>query len=75
VGGHTGEGKELALGHLVEMTKPSDVDAELWLHALPVLPGADACVAELKAQGYAHTAVIGRVMVQVDAVERVGLVG
>ncbi len=119
------------LGHLVEMTKPSGVDAELWLQALPVLPGAeecvaagissslapanvrlrralrnqeafvthprypllfdpqtaggllasvpqaqvDACVAELKAAGYAHTAVIGRVMVQGDAVESVGLVG
>jgi selenide,water dikinase len=119
------------LGHLVEMTKPSGVDAELWLHALPVLPGAeecvaagissslapanvrlrralrnqeafvnhprypllfdpqtaggllasvpqaqvDACVAELKAAGYGHTAVIGRVLPQGDAVESVGLVG
>lgn len=119
------------LGHLVEMTKPSGVDAELFLSALPVLPGAeecvaagissslapanvrlrralrnqeafvshprypllfdpqtaggllasvpqaqvDACVAELKAAGYAHTALIGRVLPQGDAVESVGLVG
>jgi selenide,water dikinase len=118
------------LGHLVEMTKPSGVDAELWLSALPVLPGAeecvaagissslapanvrlrralrnqeafvnhprypllfdpqtaggllasvpqaqvDACVADLKAAGYTHTAVIGRVLPQGDAVESVGLV-
>ena len=118
------------LGHLVEMTKPSGVDAELLLSALPVLPGAEecvangissslapanvrlrralrnqeafvnhprypllfdpqtaggllasvpqaqveACVAALKAAGYAHTAVIGRVLPQGDAVESVGLV-
>jgi selenide,water dikinase len=119
------------LGHLVEMTKPSGVDAELTLSALPVLAGAEACVAagissslapanvrlrralrnqeafvshprypllfdpqtaggllasvpqasveacvaELKAAGYVHTAVIGRVLAQGDAVESVGLVG
>jgi selenide,water dikinase len=34
------------LGHLVEMTKPSGVDAELVLSALPVLPGAEECVAK-----------------------------
>lgn len=118
------------LGHLVEMTKPSGVDAELTLSALPVLAGAEecvaagissslapanvrlrralrnqeafvshprypllfdpqtaggllasvpqasvaACVAELKAAGYGHTAVIGRVLAQGDAVETVGLV-
>ncbi len=28
------------LGHLVEMTKPSGVDVELWLDALPLLDGA-----------------------------------
>jgi len=28
------------LGHLVEMTKPSAVDVELWLDALPLLDGA-----------------------------------
>ncbi|MGE0331220.1 MAG: selenide, water dikinase SelD [Ramlibacter sp.] len=33
------------LGHLVEMTKPSGVDAELWLHALPLMDGAEECVA------------------------------
>ena len=33
------------LGHLVEMTKPSGVDAELWLQALPLLDGAQECVA------------------------------
>jgi selenide,water dikinase len=118
------------LGHLVEMTKPSGVDAELTLSALPVLSGAQACVAAgissslapanvrlrralrnqaafvshprypllfdpqtaggllasvpqaqaaacvaaLKAAGYAHTAVIGRVLAQGDALESVGLV-
>ena len=30
---------------------------------------AQACVAALKALGYAHTAVIGRVLAQGDAVE------
>ena len=113
------------LGHLVEMTRPSNVDAEIDLNALPLLDGAQAtsaagilsslqpanvrlrralrnqeaavahpnyplifdpqtaggllasvpaakaqaCVAALKALGYAHTAVIGRVLVQGDAVE------
>lgn len=33
------------LGHLVEMTRPSNVDAELDLGALPLLDGAQACVA------------------------------
>ena len=32
------------LGHLVEMTRPSGVDAELHLNALPLLDGAVACV-------------------------------
>ncbi|MCR8915993.1 selenide, water dikinase SelD [Marinobacter panjinensis] len=108
------------LGHLVEMTRPSGVDAELDLGAIPILPGAEetaaagilsslqpanirlrrgirdqekwvkhpryplifdpqtaggllasvpadqaeACVSELKALGYPHTAVIGRVLPQ-----------
>ena len=110
------------LGHLVEMTRPSNVDAEIDLNALPLLDGAqatsaagilsslqpanvrlrralrnqaaavahpnyplifdpqtaggllasvpaakaDACVAALKALGYVHTAVIGRVLAQGD---------
>jgi len=33
------------LGHLVEMTRPSEVDAELDLGALPLLDGAQECVA------------------------------
>jgi selenide,water dikinase len=33
------------LGHLVEMTRPSGVDAELVLSALPLLDGAQECVA------------------------------
>jgi selenide,water dikinase len=33
------------LGHLVEMTRPSGVDAEIDLAALPVLPGAEECAA------------------------------
>lgn len=113
------------LGHLVEMTKPSEVDAELDLDALPLLPGAldtvkagivsslqpanvrlrrairnqeqwvkdprypllfdpqtaggllasvpadqaQACVAELQAAGYIHTAVIGRILPPGDALE------
>ena len=32
------------LGHLVEMTRPSGVDAELNLSALPLLDGAEECV-------------------------------
>jgi selenide,water dikinase len=32
------------LGHLVEMTRPSGVDAELQLSALPLLDGAVECV-------------------------------
>ncbi len=117
------------LGHLVEMTRPSGVDAELQLSALPLLDGAvdcvkagivsslqpanvrlrralrnadefvqdarypllfdpqtaggllasvpaaqaDACVAALQAAGYAHTAVIGRVMAAGQAIEPVVL--
>ncbi|MBD3655527.1 selenide, water dikinase SelD [Marinobacter sp.] len=113
------------LGHLVEMTRPSGVDAELDLTAIPVLPGAeetaaagilsslqpanirlrrgireqerwikhpryplifdpqtaggllasvpahkaDACVAELKSLGYPHTAIIGRILPQGEAIE------
>ncbi|MDF0750203.1 selenide, water dikinase SelD [Marinobacter sp. 71-i] len=108
------------LGHLVEMTRPSGVDAQLDLGAIPILPGAeetaaagilsslqpanirlrrgirdqekwvkhpryplifdpqtaggllasvpadqaDACVSELKAMGYPHTAIIGKVLPQ-----------
>ena len=33
------------LGHLVEMTRPSGVDAELNLSTLPLLDGAEECVA------------------------------
>ncbi|MDR9454509.1 MAG: selenide, water dikinase SelD [Spiribacter sp.] len=117
------------LGHLVEMTRPSEVDATLTLSALPVLEGAeetvaagilsslqpanvrlrrairhaetvldhpryplvfdpqtaggllasvpaeqaDACVRELKDLGYPHTAIIGQVEPQGDALEPVQL--
>lgn len=113
------------LGHLVEMTRPSGVDAELNLGSIPILPGAeetaaagilsslqpanirlrrgirnqeewikhpryplifdpqtaggllasvaadkaDACVAELKSIGYPHTAIIGRIVPQGEAIE------
>ena len=115
------------LGHLVEMTRPSGVDAELNMSALPLLEGAVdcvkagivsslqpanvrlrralrnaeefiqdprypllfdpqtaggllasvpatqamACVQALKAAGYAHTAIIGHVMAQGQAMEPV----
>jgi selenide, water dikinase len=115
------------LGHLVEMTRPSGVDAELQLSALPLLDGAvdcvkagivsslqpanvrlrralrngeafaqdprypllfdpqtaggllasvpaakaDACVQALRAAGYTHTAVIGRITAQAEALEPV----
>lgn len=118
------------LGHLVEMTRPSGVDAELSLAALPMLDGAVECVAAgivsslqpanvrlrralrnqvafsnhpryplifdpqtaggllasvpagqavacvqaLKALGYVHTAVIGRILPQADALEPIVLV-
>ena len=117
------------LGHLVEMTRPSGVDAELDLNALPLLDGAqetsaagilsslqpanvrlrralrnqqaalkhpnyplifdpqtaggllasvpaakaEACVLALKALGYGHTAIIGRVLAQGDALEPITL--
>ena len=117
------------LGHLVEMTRPSGVDAELHLNALPLLDGAvacvqagivsslqpanvrlrralrngeafaqdprypllfdpqtaggllasvpaakaDACVQALREAGYAHTAVIGRITAQAEALEPVVL--
>jgi selenide,water dikinase len=117
------------LGHLVEMTRPSGVDAELDLAALPVLEGAEetcaagilsslqpanvrlrralrnqpealghprypllfdpqtaggllasipetraeACLAALRALGYEHAAVIGRVLPQGEALEPIVL--
>jgi selenide,water dikinase len=117
------------LGHLVEMTRPSGVDAELVLSALPVLDGAEetaaagilsslqpanvrlrralrnqaafvahprygllfdpqtaggllasvpgaqaqACIDALRAAGYPHTAAIGRVLAQGDALEPIVL--
>jgi selenide, water dikinase len=119
------------LGHLVEMTKPSGVDAEINLAALPLLDGAeecvkagitsslqsanvrlrraiksqeafarhpryplifdpqtaggllasvppesvDACVTELKALGYTHTTIIGRILPMGDVVEAITLIG
>jgi selenide,water dikinase len=118
------------LGHLVEMTKPSGVDAEIILSALPLLEGAQEmvssgivsslqtanvrlrralrnqeafvahpryplifdpqtaggllasvpeakamqCVAALKALGYVHTVVIGRILPPGDAIEPIILV-
>ncbi len=118
------------LGHLVEMTRPSGVDAELIMAALPLLDGAEECVAQgitsslqsanvrlrralrnqeafvshpryplifdpqtaggllasvpadrvaacvdaLKALGYSHTAIIGRILPQGDALEPIVLV-
>ena len=118
------------LGHLVEMTKPSGVDAEIVLSQLPLLDGAeetvaagilsslqsanvrlrralrnqdafvshpryplifdpqtaggllasvpaeraDDCVTALRALGYGHTAIIGRILAQGDALEPVVLV-
>lgn len=115
------------LGHLVEMTRPSGVDAELQMSTLPLLDGAvdcvkagivsslqpanvrlrralrnadefvhdprypllfdpqtaggllasvpaaqaQACVQALQAAGYVHTAIIGRITVQGEALEPV----
>jgi len=115
------------LGHLVEMTRPSNVDAELNMSTLPLLDGAvdcvqagivsslqpanvrlrralrnadefvsdprypllfdpqtaggllasvpaaqaTACVQALKAAGYVHTAIIGRITAQGEAIEPV----
>ncbi len=117
------------LGHLVEMTRPSGVDAQLNLAALPLLDGAeecvaagivsslqganvrlrhalrnqeamvnhpryplifdpqtaggllasvpadrvDACVTELRALGYVHTAIIGAISAQTDVLEPITL--
>jgi selenide,water dikinase len=118
------------LGHLVEMTRPSGVDAEINLNALPLLDGAletarlgllsslqpanlrlrralhnaadfvadarypllfdpqtaggllasvpasqaEACVAALRAAGYGHSAVIGRILAPGDALAPIHLV-
>jgi selenide, water dikinase len=118
------------LGHLVEMTRPSGVDAQLQLSALPILDGAeelvaqgivsslqpanvrlrrairnqeafvnhpryplifdpqtaggllasvpadqvDACVAKLRANGYPHTAIIGKILGEGQAIEPISLV-
>ena len=117
------------LGHLVEMTRPSGVDAEIDLGALPLLDGAqecvdagivsslqsanvrlrralrnqeamlkhpryplifdpqtaggllasvpaeraEACIEALRALGYIHTAAIGRILEQGDALEPITL--
>ena len=117
------------LGHLVEMTRPSGVDAEINLGTLPLLDGAqecvaagivsslqssnvrlrralrnqeamvshpryplifdpqtaggllasvpaeraEACIAALRALGYTHTAAIGRILPQGDALEPITL--
>ena len=117
------------LGHLVEMTRPSGVDVDLYLEAIPLLDGAldcvragvfsslqpqnvrlrrairdqegaaahelyplvfdpqtaggllasvpaeaaDACVAELRALGYPHTAIIGEIKPESDAIEPIRL--
>jgi len=117
------------LGHLVEMTRPSGVDAEIDLGALPLLDGAqecvdagivsslqsanvrlrralrnqeamlkhpryplifdpqtaggllasvpaeraEACIEALRALGYPHTAAIGRILEQGDALEPITL--
>lgn len=117
------------LGHLLEMTRPSEVDAELSPGNMPLLAGADitanqgilsslqpenirlrrsirnqsewiadarysllfdpqtaggllagipaantnACIAELRKQGYVHATVIGRVLARSDAVEPIVL--
>ncbi len=117
------------LGHLVEMTRPSGVDAELYMSKLPLLDGAEECVANgivsslqsanvrlrralrnqeewvkhpryplifdpqtaggllaslpadrvqacveaLQKLGYSHTAVIGKIMAQGDALEPIVL--
>lgn len=119
------------LGHLVEMTRPSEVDAEVDLSALPVLDGAEetvaagvlsslqpanvrlrrairnqaevvdhpryplifdpqtagglmasvpaeraeACVQALRELGYPHTAVVGRILPQGEALEPITLKG
>ena len=119
------------LGHLVEMTRPSGVDAELYMSRIPMLDGAeecvangivsslqsanvrlrralrnqedwvnhpryplifdpqtaggllasvpadrvDACVAALRELGYVHTAIIGRILPQGDALAPILLKG
>lgn len=118
------------LGHLVEMTRPSEVDAELKMDALPLLDGAretlaagilsslqpanvrlrraisnqadwvndprypilfdpqtaggllasvpveraEGCVSALKALGYHHTRIIGRILKQGDKLEPIHLI-